>query len=104
MLHRGRTRVATVADVPVAATFVFGPYDGTFMPVLMIIEPAQLVMEAAARASVAAALEAVRPAPVEFDGYADDPTYLAILHDIPERRAGALTPMELVQISRTHKD
>lgn len=98
LLDRERTQVSSISGSPVAATFVFGPVDGTFIPVLMSLDHEHADLEMAARASVAAALEAVHPAPVEFDGHADDPTYLAIIEDIPRRGPGVLTPMQLVQI------
>ncbi len=77
--------MSSIGGSPVAATFVFGPLDGTFIPVLMSLDHEHANLEMAARASVAAALEAVHPAPVEVDGHADDATYLAIIEHIPRR-------------------
>lgn len=67
--------MSSIGGSPVAATFVFGPLDGIFIPVLMSLDHEHADLGMAARASVAAALEAVHPAPVEFDGHADDPQH-----------------------------
>ncbi|QFG68704.1 hypothetical protein [Ornithinimicrobium pratense] len=94
-----RTRIATVDGGPVAAVFTVGPFDGTFMPILIEIKPEHPGRERAARAAIASMLTATAPTPVEFDGHADEPVYMRILKEIPQRTRGKLTPMNLVEIN-----
>lgn len=97
-LVRGCSALASTDEGVVAAVLTFGPYDGTLMPLLVHVRPGSPAREVAARTAVAATLAAAAPVPVEFDGHADDPVYMAVLEKIPQRRAGALTPMHLVEV------
>ncbi|MFX0538118.1 hypothetical protein ACQBAT_03170 [Ornithinimicrobium sp. Y1847] len=97
-LDTGRTSIARVDGAPLAAVFVVGPFDGILMPILIEVEPDHPMAESAARAAVARALASADPHPVEFDGHADEPTYLRILLDIPQRSSGALTPVDLIEL------
>ncbi|GAA1186977.1 hypothetical protein GCM10009584_31400 [Ornithinimicrobium humiphilum] len=96
-LHR--SSISLIEGRPTAAVFTIGPLDGILMPVLIEIDPRHPGRELAARAAIATMLVRAAPTPVEFDGHADEPTYMRILQDIPQRSNGKLTPMNLVEIS-----
>lgn len=98
-LDLSRTTIAVIDERPVAAVFTFGPFDGALMPILIQIEDLHPHGEQAARAAIANMLILSAPLPVEFDGHADEPTYMRILQDIPQRSSGNLTPMHLVEIT-----
>jgi hypothetical protein len=98
-LDRERTTIVRHGGTVLAAVFTFGPFHGTYLPVLMQIDPGDPATGLAGRLAVAGMLVATRPTPVEFDGHADEPTYLAILEEMPGRRPGRLTPMNLVEVS-----
>lgn len=97
-LDKQRTVIAVLDAHPLAAVFTMGPFDGVFMPVLIEVDPAHPDSDMAASAAIATTLTAAKPLPVEFDGHADEPTYLRILESIPQRSSGKLTPMTLVEI------
>lgn len=101
-LHLDRTVIASHEGRAVAATFTVGPFDGTYMPIMMELQLSHRMSEPSARASIAAMLTRTSPTPVEFDGHADEPVYMRILETIPQRSAGARTPMNLIQISTTN--
>ncbi|MFK5583588.1 hypothetical protein [Serinicoccus sp. LYQ131] len=94
-----RTTVAVIGGQPVAAVFTVGPFDGTLMPVLIQIDDRHPGRKRAATAAVATMLIRATPIPVEFDGHADEPVYMNILHRIPERSSGNRTPMNLTEVS-----
>lgn len=94
-----RTTVCVLDGRPVAAVFTVGPPDGTLMPVLIEIDPRHPRRELAARAAIATMLTRAAPTPVEFDGHADEPIYMRILQQIPQRSSGNLTPMNLIEIT-----
>lgn len=98
-LDLARTTVAVIDDRPVAAVFAVGPFDGTLMPILIQIDDHHPRAEESARAAIAGMLVRSTPTPVEFDGHADEPVYMSILEQIPQRSRGTLTPMNLVQIT-----
>lgn len=98
-LDRQRTAVTMHGEERLAAVFAVGPFDGVLMPILVEIEPQDPHCEVAARAAIATTLTQADPLPVEFDGHADEPTFMSILEEIPQRSSGTLTPMNLVEIS-----
>lgn len=91
------TFVAVGAGQPVAATFM-NAFDGALVPLMIETAPGHPVVETAAAASMAAMIRNVSPHPVEFEGHADEPTYMRILVSIPHVAAGDLTPMDFVRI------
>lgn len=93
-----RTTVSVIDERPVAAVFTVGPFDGTFMPILIEIDAQHPQREQAAKAAIATMFTLAAPTPVEFDGHADEPIYMRILQQIPQRSSGNLTPMNLIQI------
>lgn len=94
-----RTTLAVIDDRPVAAVFTVGPFDGTFMPIMIQVDHQHPRGEQAATAAIASMLIRSTPTPVEFDGHADEPVYMSILEQIPRRSSGTLTPMNLVEIN-----
>lgn len=97
-LDKQRTMIVGLEAQPLAAVFTVGPFDGVLMPILTEVEPGHPASEAAARVAIASMLAAANPLPVEFDGHADEPTYMRILESIPQRASGKLTPMDLIEI------
>lgn len=97
-LDRDRTTVVNNGGTPLAAVFTVGPVDGTYMPILIEVDPSDPATGLACRLAIAEMLLATPPTPVEFDGHADEPTYMAILEEMPRRCPGKLTPMNLVEI------
>jgi hypothetical protein len=97
-LDRTCTVIAHLDGQPLAAVFTIGPFDGARMPILVEIERRHPGCALAARAVIAMMLTTAHPLPVEFDGHADEPTYMRILEEIPHRTSGNLTPMNLVEI------
>ncbi|RIK16920.1 MAG: hypothetical protein DCC50_03390 [Acidobacteria bacterium] len=96
-LRQQDTFVAAVAGHPVAATFM-NAYDGVLVPLMIETAPGHPAAETAGAASMAAMIRSVSPRPVEFEGHADEPTYMRILETIPHVAAGDLTPMDFVRI------
>lgn len=97
-LDRDRTTVVSNGSVALAAVFTVGPLEGTYMPILVETDPSDPATGLASRLAIAEMLLATHPTPVEFDGHADEPTYMAILEEMPRRGPGKLTPMNLVEI------
>lgn len=97
-LDKERSTVSLVDERPVAAVFTVGPFDGTLMPILIEIETQHAQREDAAKAAIAKMLTLAAPASIEFDGHADEPIYMRILQEIPQRSSGNLTPMNLIEI------
>lgn len=94
-----RTTVVSKGSIPLAAVFTVGPLEETYMPILVEMDPSDPATSLASRLAVAEMLLATQPTPVEFDGHADEPTYMAILEQMPRRGPGKLTPMNLVEIN-----
>lgn len=94
------TRIVEADGQPVAMAFVFreGP---SLMALVDSLQPGRLDARREVEAAMAALLLSVPPEPFELDGHESGKHYPAVLATIPNVTAGALTPMELLKVSRS---
>ena len=105
-VNRDLTSVAFVDDMPIAATFVFGPASLDTMPVPAVLRDRGDAATALA-ATMAHALEGLRdavcsghqPIRIEFDAHGDDEVFMAVLATLPDVQPSALHPMEIIEVS-----
>ncbi|MPV37621.1 hypothetical protein [Georgenia subflava] len=99
-LDTERTVLSLVGAELVAACFVFGTSDD---PAVEAVTEALLPEHPHARRAVAACMASVLSAadgvPVMFDGHTSDPHFYPLLRALPDVRASAQTPLDLLEVT-----
>lgn len=99
-VDRPGSRVAVdVHGAPVALSMVAGEVaDSVVLATVQEVRPDHPQLLAAVGAVMAAVLDGVAPAAMEFDGHESDASYARLLQTVPGRTSSELTPMELLQV------